>query len=70
MSNKFSKLYISRAFQNGIASQNISIFVKSSLVNAKNIFQKNAKKEELELVKFVFLEIFQKIIVKLQIVMK
>ena len=38
-------MYTSRAFQNGIASQNISIFVKFSLVNAKKCISEKCKKK-------------------------
>ena len=45
MSNKFSKLYISRAFQNGIASQNILIFVGTSSVDVKKYILEKCKKK-------------------------
>ena len=49
MGNKFSKMYTSRAFQNGIASQNILIFVGTSSVDVKKYvpgkMQKKRKKK-------------------------
>ena len=54
MSNKFSKLYTSRAFQNGIASQNILIFVGTSSVDVKKYIPGKMQKKERKKFKILF----------------
>ena len=39
-------MYISRAFQNGFASQNISIFVGTSSVDVKKYISEKCKKKD------------------------
>ena len=47
-------MYTSRAFQNGIASQNISIFVGTSSVNTKKYISEKCKKRRIRIGEICF----------------
>ena len=47
-------MYISRAFQNGFASQNISIFVGTSSVNVKKYISEKCKKRRIRIGEICF----------------
>ena len=53
-------MYTSRAFQNGIASQNISIFVGTSSVNIKKYISEKSKKRRIRIGEICFSWTFPK----------